>query len=458
MVWDVVAILLSLALLITIAYRGLPVIVFAPLCATLAVVLSGASALPNYTESFMAGAASYIKMFFPIFLLGAIFGKLMDASGAAASIASGIVRAMGPRHAIAAIVMACGVLTYGGVSLFVVAFAVYPFGASLFRAANIPKRLLPATIALGAFTFTMDALPGTPQIQNLIPTRFFGTDIYAAPIVGVVGAAIVLAGGLAWLEYRRARALAACEGYGEGHMNEPELEPESRLPRLTLAILPLAVVLATNFILGRSAFSIASWHSEERLRLAFPTLDIRAAAATWGLIVALVAGIGVLLAVHHRRLKGRVTLALTQSTSGALLAIFNTASEVGFGHVIKSLPGFQVIRGWVTGLSGHVLISEAVSVNVLAGMTGSASGGLSIALEVMGTHYLELARTQGVSPELLHRIASMASGGMDTLPHNGAVITLLTIAGLTHRRSYPDIFAITLIKTAAVFALAVASS
>ncbi len=457
MAWEVAAIVLSLGLLMALAYRGLPVIVFAPLCATLAVVLSGASALPSYTESFMTGAADYIKTFFPIFLLGAIFGTLMETSGAAASIASGIARVLGPRHAIIAIVLACAVLTYGGVSLFVVAFAVYPFGASLFRAANIPKRLLPATIALGAFTFTMDALPGTPQIQNLIPTRFFGTTIYAAPVVGLIGAAIVLVGGLAWLQFRRARALAAGEGYGADHRNEPQAEATD-LPRLSLAILPLVVVLATNFVLNRSAFSIASWYTEARLRTEFPTLNIRTAAATWSLIVALLAGIVFLLAIHRRHLKGRFTPSLTLATSGALMAIFNTASEVGFGHVIKSLPGFQVIRGWVTGLSPHVLISEAISVNVLAGMTGSASGGLSIALEVMGRHYLDLAKAQGISPDLLHRIASMASGGMDTLPHNGAVITLLTIAGLTHRRSYPDIFAITLIKTAAVFALAVASS
>jgi H+/gluconate symporter-like permease len=456
MIWHVVAILLALILLMALAYRGLPVIVFAPLCATLAVVLSGAPALPNYTEPFMTGAADYIKMFFPIFLLGAIFGKLMETSGAAASIASGIVRAMGPGRAITAIVLSCGVLTYGGVSLFVVAFAVYPFGASLFRAANIPKRLLPATIALGAFTFTMDAMPGTPQIQNLIPTRFFGTNIYAAPIVGLIGSVLVLLGGLAWLEFRRARA--ASEGYGEGHINEPVVEPSANLPRLSLALLPLGVVLLTNFLLGRSSYSITTWYSEERLRSAFPTLNLRTAAATWSLIVALVAGIVTLLAVHQRQLKGRFTPSLTQATSGALLAIFNTASEVGFGHVIKTLPGFQVIRGWATGVSHHVLVSEAVSVNVLAGMTGSASGGLSIALEVMGRQYLEQANEQGISPELLHRIASMASGGMDTLPHNGAVITLLMIAGLTHRRSYPDIFAITLIKTAVVFVLAFCSS
>src|SRR5436305_5747361 len=158
------------------AYRGLSVILFAPVCALLAVALAGRPLLPSYTETFMAAAAGYIRSFFPLFLLGAVFGKLMEASGAAGAVAALIARTLGPRRAIPAVVLACAVLTYGGVSLFVVAFAVYPLGATLFRRAAIPKRLLPGAIALGAFTFTMDALPGSPQVQNLIPTRFFHTD------------------------------------------------------------------------------------------------------------------------------------------------------------------------------------------------------------------------------------------------------------------------------------------
>lgn len=448
----------SLGLLMIVAYRGLPVILFAPLCAMLAVALSGGPLLPSYTETYMTGAADYIRAFFPIFLLGAVFGKLMETSGAAAAIAAAIARALGPAHAVPAVVLACAVLTYGGVSLFVVAFAVYPFGAELFRAAGIPKRLLPGAIALGAFTFTMDALPGTPQVQNLIPTRYFGTDAYAAPVVGTLGGALILAGGLAWLGRRRARAAAAGEGYGLGHLHEPEPRPEADRPHLAVALLPLGLVLLTNLLLSRSWLSIAGWYPGSLLRREFPATDLRTAAPTWALIVALSTGIAATLALHPRRVAGRLTPALTAATTGALLAIFNTASEVGFGVVIKSLPGFGVIRGWVLGVSDHVLISEAVAVNVLAGITGSASGGLSIALEVMSPTYLEWARVQGISPELLHRIAAMASGGMDTLPHNGAVITLLAITGLTHRQSYPDIFAITLLKTLVVFLLAAAAS
>lgn len=454
---EVVAIVLALGLLMTVAYRGLSVIAFAPICALLAAGLSGLPLLPSYTELFMTGLAGFVRAFFPLFLLGAIFGKLMDASGAAAAIAAAMTRALGPRHAIPAVVLAGAVLTYGGVSLFVVAFAVYPLGAALFRDAGIPKRLLPAAIALGAFTFTMDALPGTPQVQNIIPTRFFGTDAYAAPVVGLAGGALVLVGGLLWLERRRSRAESRGEGYGTGHLNEPEARPAGRLPSIGAAVLPLALVLAVNFVLSRTSWSIDTWYAGPGLDRDFPGVNPRELAPTWAVIAALSAGIAATLALHAGRLRVSASSSLSAATAGALLAIFNTASEVGFGTVIKSLPGFQVVRGWVLDVSRQVLVSEAVAVNVLAAITGSASGGLSIALEVMGDYYLEAARAQGISPDLLHRIASMASGGMDTLPHNGAVITLLAITGLTHRQSYPDIFAITLIKTGAVFALAVAA-
>jgi H+/gluconate symporter-like permease len=455
---EILPIVFSLALLIAIAYRGLPVIIFAPICAMLAVGLSGRAVLPSYTDLFMKSAAGYIQSFFPLFLLGAVFGKLMESSGAAATIATAIANSLGPRHSIVAVVLACGVLTYGGVSLFVVAFAVYPLAAALFREANIPKRLIPGAIALGAFTLTMDALPGSPQIQNLIPTRYFGTDAYAAPWVGLIGGLAVLLGGLGWLEWRRKQALATGEGYGIGHCNEPEIRDGGTRPSFALAILPLALVLVSNFVLSRTSWSVTTWYPDELLKKDFPATSLAASASTWALIVALILGIAAALMIQARRLKDNLSKALSAATTGALLAIFNTASEVGFGNTIKSLPGFRVIQDWVFLVSRHVLVAEATAVNVLSGITGSASGGLSIALDVMGSRYLELARTQGISPELLHRIASMASGGMDTLPHNGAVITLLAVTGLTHRQSYKDIFAITILKTITVFLLAFGAS
>ncbi|NOU76010.1 GntP family permease [Paenibacillus sp. LMG 31458] len=451
---EIVAIVLSLGLLMFFAYRGYPVIVFAPIFTLLAVLISGIALMPSYTEVYMVNAANYVKNFFPIFLLGAVFGKVMELNGAASSIAQSLVKALGSKRAMLSVVLACGILTYGGVSLFVVAFAVYPFAVSIFREANIPKRLIPGTIALGAFTFTMDALPGTPQIQNIIPTTYFGTDSYAAPILGIIGGLIVFGLGLFWLERRRKQAEAAGEGYGQGHKNEPEGLDNQKYPNLWVSIIPLVLVLLFNYLLSRGFLTVNNWYSADLLKT-FNIANVKTVSSSWALIVALCIGILSAICINARVVQSKLAAGLTAAAMGALLAIFNTASEVGFGNVVKTLPGFKAIQGWILGLSSHPLISEAISVNVLAGVTGSASGGLSIALEVMGKQYLAAANNAGISPELLHRIASMASGGMDTLPHNGAVITLLAITGLTHRQSYKDIFAITVIKTVTVLVLAI---
>jgi H+/gluconate symporter-like permease len=135
-----------------------------------------------------------------------------------------------------------------------------------------------------------------------------------------------------------------------------------------------------------------------------------------------------------------VSSVLSAGAIGSLLTIMNTATEVGYGSVVSSLPGFKRISEFLMSIDpGTPLISEAVTVNVLAGITGSASGGMAIALEAMGARYLEWASRIGLDPEVLHRIASLASGGLDTMPHNGAVITVLAICGLTHKESYADI-------------------
>ncbi|AET68570.1 H+/gluconate symporter family protein [Desulfosporosinus orientis DSM 765] len=452
----VLGILLSLGLLMFMAYKGYSVIFFAPVFALLAAVLSGMAIMPTYTEVFLPNMASYLKVYFPFFLLGAVFGKAMEESGAAKAIAKAIVQKLGKKQAMLSVVLACAILTYGGVSLFVVAFAVYPFAASIFKEADIPKRLIPATIALGAFTFTMDALPGTPQIQNTIPMKFFNTDLYAAPVFGTTGAIIIFVVGILYLEWRKRKAQAAGEGYGHNHSNEPELVEDKNLPNAWLATVPLIAVLVVTLLLQKLVFpqwNIASWVTQAPYNIS--KAGIVGTMNNWALIIGLAAGTFIAMVLNPKRINGNVAKAINAGAIGSLLAVMNTASEVGYGNVIKSLPGFQSIAHALTNINsgGSPLLSEAVTVNTLAGVTGSASGGMSIALDTFGKNYLAWAQKTNVSPELLHRVASMASGGMDTLPHNGAVITLLAISGLTHKQSYKDIFAITLIKASTVFVL-----
>ena len=445
----------ALCFLMIVAYRGYSVILFAPVAALAAVLLTDPSLVaPMFTGLFMDKMVGFLKLYFPVFLLGAVFGKLIEISGFSKSIVAATIRVVGASRAMLAIVLVCAVLTYGGVSLFVVVFAVYLFAAEMFRQNNIPKRLIPGTIALGAFTFTMDALPGTPQIQNIIPTSFFGTDTWAAPVLGSIGAICIFALGLSYLEWRRRVALRAGEGYGDALVNEPAAFSGGTLANPLVAILPLVLVGVANKIftvlIPRQYGSTHEFVPAVIGNAAPVVQDISKITAIWAVEGALLVGIATVLVLAWKPVLESFAEGTRNAISGAMLAAMNTASEYGFGAVIAALPGFLVIADALAAIP-NPLINEAITVTALAGITGSASGGMSIALAAMAETFIVNANAAGISMEVLHRVAAMASGGMDTLPHNGAVITLLAVTGLTHRQAYKDIFAITLIKTFAVF-------
>ena len=440
----------ALVFLMFVAYRGYSVILFAPIAALGAVLLTDPSLVPPmFSSVFMEKTVGFVKNYFPVFMLGAVFGKVIELSGFSKSIVSAVIGLVGRERAVLSIVIVCAILTYGGVSLFVVVFAVYPFAAEMFRQSDIPKRLIPATIALGAFTFTMDALPGTPQIQNIIPTTFFKTTTWAAPWLGLIGAVFVLVCGLLYIESRR--RLAGQEGYGTELRNEPEPFEAEKLPNPWIAILPLVLVGVSNFAFTKLVPRFYGATHEFALGQAKPIVtQVSSVAAIWAVEGALLLGILTVFAFAWRPVVAKFADGSKAAVAGALLSSLNTASEYGFGGVIALLPGFMVVADGLKAIK-NPLINEAVSVNVLAGITGSASGGMSIALAAMSDQFIAAAQAANIPLEVLHRVAAMASGGMDTLPHNGAVITLLAVTGLTHKQSYKDIFAITLIKSAAVF-------
>ena len=470
--WDLFVILLALGLLMFTAYKGYSVILFAPLCALLAVFLiNPGNVLPFYSGVFMPKMVGFIQSYFLVFLLGAIFGKVVEMSGIAESIAKTIVRLIGAKQAMLTVILLGAILTYSGVSLFVAVFAIYPFANQLFRQANIPKRLIPGTIALGAFTFTMDALPGTPQIQNVIPISFFGTDIYAAPVLGIIGAIIVLAAGLSYLEWRKRSAMKAGEGYygfadetasaleatvthENGNESAPDLSSNGTIARRILAFVPLILVAVMNKYLTTA---IPAWYPNgfdfAALGLAEYTVDVAKSAAIWAVGLALIVGIITSILYDYKKVTKSLKDGLNTSIGGSLLAVMNTGSEYGFGGVIAALPGFASISSGIGGTFTNPLVNGAVTTSALAGMTGSASGGMGIALSAMAEQYNAAIIAANIPPEVMHRVVAMASGGMDTLPHNGAVITLLAVTGLTHKQSYKDIFAITIIKTLAVFVI-----
>jgi H+/gluconate symporter-like permease len=458
----ILGVVIALLMLMYLAYRGISVLVLAPVMALLAVLFEGGTPLlASYTQVFMAATGDFIVQYFPLFLLGAVFGRLMDDSGSAGAIASWSVRRLGSGRSILAVVLSCAVLTYGGVSLFVVAFAIYPVAAALFRENDVPKRLIPGAIALGAFTFTMTALPGTPAIQNAIPMPFFGTTPFAAPVLGTVSALIMFSLGMLWLSRRLRSARAAGEGYGDHRDESPRADRKVRehaegegfdiaelndrpapagMPGFAIAVLPILLVIALNYLFSMVVIPAMDTGYLELER--YGGTDVDSVRGIWSIILALVISIVVIVAFNRARFAS-LTESLDAGADASVLPIFNTASLVGFGAVIASLGAFELIKAGIMGIGvGNPLVSLAISVNVLAGITGSASGGMSIALSTLGADYVQMAREAGISLDLMHRVTTVATGGLDSLPHNGAVITLLSICGLTHRESYADIFVV----------------
>lgn len=456
---ELAGILIGLALLVWLAYRGWTVLLLAPAAAMLAAALSGEPVLAHWTQTYMQNAARFIAQFFPLFLLGALFGKLMEDSGAVRAIAAFLTDKLGARRAMFAVVLGGALVTYGGVSLFVAFFVLAPMAHALFREANIPVRLMPAAIALGTSTFTMSAMPGTPAIQNAIPMPFFGTTPFAAPGLGLMASAIMLGIGLWWLSWREAQARRAGHGYADTEVWDKPADPtvvrerasvarefdpaeieqghrSDTLPGILTAALPLLVVIGGNFVMNVIVFPRldAGFLSEPR----WGGITLQNVAGVWGVCVALASAIVVLVALQWRRLPA-LRKTMDAGANASVLPIMCTASLVGYGGVIAALPGFELVRDWVLSIDGGPLVSLALSANLLAAITGSASGGLTIALDALGPAYVSLAAQHGIDPALMHRVAVIASGTLDSLPHNGAVVTLLAVCGSTHRESYLDI-------------------
>ena len=454
-------ILVGLALLVLFAFRGWSVLLLAPAAALVAAAFGREPLLANWTQVFMGSAARFLAQFFPIFLLGAVFGKLMDDSGSVSAVADFMTKTLGERRAVVAVVLAGAFVTYGGVSLFVAFFVLSPMAQALFRAAAVPRRLMPAAIVLGTSTFTMSALPGTPSIQNAIPMPFFGTTPFAAPGLGIIAAAIMLGFGLWWLRRAEASARRAGEGYGaeatvsvdgaaddelvrERATTAREFDPAEihhgdrsvSVPPALFAALPLVVVVAVNLlmslvVLPRLDFS---YLADER----WGATTIFGVAGVWSVVVALAAAIATAILCNRPRLPS-LRQSMDAGANASVLPALSVASLVGFGAVIAALPAFEIVRDWVLAIEGGPLVSLAVATNVLAALTGSASGGLTIALDALGQTYMTIAAQTGLSPALMHRVAVIGSGTLDILPHNGAVVTLLAVCGATHRESYFDI-------------------
>ncbi len=456
-----VGILAGLGLLIWFAYRGWSVLLLAPIAAMVVALFSGEPLLAHWTQTFMGSAAGFLGQFFPLFLLGALFGKLMEDTGSVAAIARFITEKLGARHAMLSVVLAGALVTYGGVSLFVAFFVLAPMAQQLFRSAGVPRRLMPAAIVLGTSTFTMSALPGTPSIQNAIPMPFFGTTPFAAPGLGILASLVMLGFGMWWLGHEEARARRAGEAFGDGEpplgqrlASDEELRERATTARefdpaeimhgkpieapsaFLPAALPLVVVVSVNLVM--SMFVLRRLDTSFLGEVRWGETSIAAVGGVWAVMTALICAILAVLAINFRRLPA-LRETVDAGANASVLPALSVASLVGFGAVVAAVPAFGMVRDAVLGIQGGPLVSLALATNVLAALTGSASGGLTIALDALAQTYMERAADIGLAPDLLHRVAVIGAGTLDSLPHNGAVVTLLAVCGSTHRESYRDI-------------------
>lgn len=417
----------GLGLLIALTIRGMNLFIAAPLCALVVALSSGIPIFvgdANFVASYMSGFSGFISAWFFMFLLGAIFGKFMEDTGAADSVARWIVGKLGFKHAVVAVVLACAILTYGGVSLFVVAFSVYPMAVSLFKDADLPRRFIPATMAFGSVTFTMTSA-GSPEIQNWIPIKYLGTSPFAGWEVSLVVAIFMALFGYWWLKRMIDKALAKGEKF-ESRESDPEVKVRD-LPHPMTGVLPLVVVLVLSFMLHDSMAQLA-------------------------LIVALTGGVLTLMIINFQYFHD-LPKAVNLGTTGALVAIGNTAAVVGFGSIAKTTTAFQSTVEIMNQIPGNELVGAAIAVSVIAGLTGSASGGQAIVLPLIGQNYID----RGVEPEELHRIVAISSGALDSLPHNGYVVTTIrAICHETHKAAYGAVAALTVVVPLIGLAMAIA--
>jgi H+/gluconate symporter-like permease len=447
----------SVALLIWLAMRGIDIVYSAVLCSLLVILTNGLPIAAGMTEYFSfgpLGAFTFAGKFFLLFITGAMFGRVMGDSHAASSIALALVVRLGAHRALLITTLACALLTYGGVVVFVVIFAMYPLGLRLLQEADIPKRLFCAALALGSGTFTLTALPGTPSIQNVISAVALGTDLFAGGWLGLVGAVIMFFTGIWYLERQRVKAAANGEHFVPGPKDHipDELDGDRHHPSWQRAMLPLALVLATimlprliSAMLGEAALASATAPAE---LLRFATSQ----PIVWPSIALVLGTLLAVLLFPTVRYKALSTMGL--GVNDAILPLINTAAVIGFGGVVTHTAGFEGFTQLMLNSGLPPLPSMFASVSLVSAITGSASGGLQIFMQTMAPAYLEM----GIAPGTLHRIATMASGGFDSLPHCGAIVAMLTITGLKHKEAYRDVGVVTVVipvfATLVVMALA----
>ena len=412
---SIIGIIVALICLMILVYKKVNIILASIICCLITAFFSGLPLLTSLKESYMPGFAEFIINNFLIFAFSALFGKLMEVSGAAASFAKMMYSVLGTKYSVFGCMIATSLLVYGGVSNFVIVFTMFPIFRSVFKKANLPHTLIPGVIYAASATYAASMLPGTPSLNNLIPMQYLDTPATAAPVVGLICSIVTMV--LIFLyfqyEFNKARKLGQhFESAAISNENESIEETKGSVSEGLIATIPMITL-----VVSLNLFS----------------LDI---------LVSMTISILIAIVIYHKNLSG---------IGSAGTAVLNTSAVVGFGAVVKATTGFQTIINALLGIGGTPLLSLGIATTLIAGATSSGTGGLGIAMQVLADHYLSM----GLNPEIIHRVASIASIGLDSLPHNGLVVTVILACGCNHKQSYKPIFVTSVVITLIALAVAI---
>ncbi|AXG39558.1 GntP family permease [Enterococcus gilvus] len=414
-------VLLGVAAIIYFSLKEINIIIAAPLATLIVVLLNQmdvvTSLLGNQPNNYMGALSTYILNYFAIFLLGSILAKLMEASNATVSIADFILQKVGydnPYRVLVAIFIISAILTYGGISLFVVMFAVLPLAKSLFKKMDLAWNLIQVPLWLGIATITMTVLPGTPAIQNVIPIQYLDTSLTAAAIPSILGGIGCVIFGLFYMNYTLKKSLAKGENFSTYTSGAQTEASDRKQPPFIASIMPLTILVLiaiSGSVLGND----------------FIKKNI--------IYVALIVGILLALILFYRYIPDKIG-SLSVGATGSVGPIFATSSAVAFGAVVMIAPGFKIFSDLILNIPGSPLISLTVLTSAMSAITGSSSGALGIVMPNFSEYYL----STGLNPEMIHRVAAVASNILTIVPQSGVLLTFLSLTGLNHKTGFKQAF------------------
>lgn len=404
---NLIGVFISVLLLIFLIYKRVNLIPASLICVFVLAVTNSISFTELLMDHYAVSLSSFIAKYFMVFVTNAVFGKIMEESLLASAFAKMIGKAFGDRNAVFGAMLATALLSFGGVSVFVIVFTVYPIFLATFQKADLPGKFIPACIMSSSCTFALSMMPGGAQLNNIIPTQYLGTTPLAAPVVSIACSVFAILFLLIYFhhEFEKARR------NGQHFVADDKImkrisrfqEDAGIIPWFSALPMILIIILINGFGIDLSYAVLA------------------------GAVLAMIIG--------YRNLRDKL-MTINESAKVVGPAMVTTAVSVGFGGAVLSCPGAAIILNAIAALPINPIVSLSVAAGFAGGMTGNGGGGTDIAMSLLSSSYLIM----GVHPEIMHRIVAIATAGFSCLPHNGMQLTIMDTCGYTAKQCYKYIF------------------